>query len=205
LLLLFCVPVLGRRLSATTLYGYKILDSMSERISEEIKVFLEKESTKSFLLVAQEFVDLLEDERISFQDFIIKAHSTLIALYKAGHNLEEISKIESNSDEEFKIDMNVILKNQSLISKLDKEALYWEVFDPTYPESENTPVQGWLVDDFSDIYRDLKRELEKIKLNTDEAVEDALWQLKFSFKNHWGNHCIDAMRALHYLYYEGKK
>jgi hypothetical protein len=72
--------------------------------------------------------------------------------------------------------------------------------------TDKEPTQGWLVDDFADIYRDLKIELTKIeKIGTDEAVEDALWQLKWSFTNHWGQHCINALRALHYLWYDGKQ
>jgi len=62
------------------------------------------------------------------------------------------------------------------------------------------------VDDFADIYRDLKIELIKIeKIGTDEAVEDALWQIKWSFVHHWGQHCINALRYFHYLYYDGKQ
>jgi hypothetical protein len=107
-------------------------------------------------------------------------------------------------------------QNQALISTLGKDCFYWEVFDPTYTEQDNgqpgqdwkikdkEPTQGWLVDDFSDIYRDLKIEFEKIKIGTDEAIEDAFWQMKWSFINHWGHHCINALRYLHYLWYDGK-
>jgi hypothetical protein len=178
---------------------------MSNKISEDIKIFLEKESTQRFLISAQKFVDLLENEKISFQDFMNYAHSLLLELYITGYHLEEISLKYSDVDKQINNDDDTFVKDQHLISKLGEECFYWEVFDPTYPEKEITQVQGFLEDDFGDIYRDLKRELEKINLNSDEAIEDALWQLKFSFKYHWGNHCIDAMRALHYLWYEGKK
>jgi hypothetical protein len=178
---------------------------MSNKISEDIKIFLEKESTRLFLKAAHNFVNLLENEKISFQEFINKAHSSLLELYITGYRLEEISLKYSDVDKQINNDDDTIVKDQHLISKLGKECFYWEVFDPTNPEKEITPVQGSLEDDFGDIYRDLKIELEKIKINSDEAIEDALWQLKFSFKNHWGNHCIDAMRALHYLWYDSKK
>ena len=95
-------------------------------------------------------------------------------------------------------------QNINLISSLGEDCIYWKVFDPTF-EKENEPIQGWLVDDFSDIYADLKEELFKIdEIGTNESIEDALWQLKSGFNQHWGNHCIDAMRALHYLWYDGK-
>ena len=91
------------------------------------------------------------------------------------------------------------------------------MFNPSYTEQEGQPglgwkisdkeaSQGWLVDDFFDIYRDLKIELSKIDtIATDEAIEDALWELKWGFFHHWGNHCINAMRYLHYWHFEGKK
>jgi hypothetical protein len=178
---------------------------MSNKISEDIKIFLEKESTQLFLKAAHNFVNLLENEKISFQDFINKAHSSLLELYITGYHLEEIHLKYSDVDKQINTDDDTLLKDQNVISQLGKECFYWEVFDPTYPQKEIEPVQGFLEDDFGDIYRDLKRELEKIKLNSNESIEDALWQMKFSFKNHWGNHCIDAMRALHYLWYEGKR
>lgn len=61
------------------------------------------------------------------------------------------------------------------------------------------PIEGDIALDLEDIYHNLKMELEKIKIGTDEAVEDALWQLKFSFQTHWGNHCVDALKILHYF------
>lgn len=74
--------------------------------------------------------------------------------------------------------------------------------DPGWKIADKEPTQGWLIEDFSDIYRDLKIELNKIDtIATNEAVEDALWQLKWSFFNHWGNHCINAIRYLHYYCY----
>lgn len=63
-----------------------------------------------------------------------------------------------------------------------------------------------LSDDFMDIYVDLKKSLSQIdKIETDEAIENAFWQLKWGFSNHWGHHCISALRYLHYLNYDGEK
>ncbi|MCC6737402.1 MAG: DUF5063 domain-containing protein [Planctomycetia bacterium] len=67
---------------------------------------------------------------------------------------------------------------------------YWEVFDP-YEEDE--PVGGSLTDDLLDIYRDLGRGL--LAWNSG-ARESALWDWKFHFELHWGDHAVDALRAL---------
>lgn len=175
-------------------------------LSKDLKEILEKETTQAFLKAARQFTEVVEDEKIDKEDFYKLAHIALVDLYAAGHRLEAIDLKYSNPDTNFK-DLEEELfkaKNTNLISSLGQDCFYWEVFDPTY-EKENEPVQGWLVDDFADIYRDLKTELNKIyNIKSDEAIEDALWQLKFGFFHHWGNHCVDAMRALHYIQYDGK-
>ena len=179
---------------------------MTTKLSDEIISFLERSSTELFLNSAKQFVELVEIENIANEEFYIKAHTALINLYLAGHNLEQIDLKYSNTESYFGDVDNELFKTQNTrLSSLGQDSIYWEVFDPIY-EKENELTQGWLVDDFADIYRDLKIELDKIyKIGTDEAIEDALWQLKWSFIHHWGNHCIDALRALHYLNYDGKK
>jgi hypothetical protein len=173
---------------------------MTKTLSPDIQSFLDKESTRDFLNVTGQFIDLIEAENISNEQFYRQAHKTLIDLYASGHKLEQIDLKYSSAESEFgKTDDEFFKsKNQALISTLGKECFYWEVFDPAYSEQDNgkpvegwkitdkEPTQGWLVDDFADIYRDLKIELEKMKIGTDEAIEDALWQMKWSFIHHWG-------------------
>lgn len=189
-----------------------------KKLSREIHEMLNKKSTKDFLVAAQQFVELLENGEIEKENFYKKSHQALSELYRTGLELENIKLKYSSSESEFdQIDKDALRKmNKNLIANLGKDSFYWEVSDPTYTEEEEkkgkdwniTDIetrQGWLVDDFADIYADLKEELTKIeKIGTDEAIEDALWQLKFGFYHHWGNHCINAIKALHYLWYDGK-
>jgi len=183
------------------------------KISKDIEEFLNKNTTRAFLGKAKDFIELIESENIKQELFIKQAHSILIDLYSAGHKLEEIELKYSSSKSEFEIldDEFFRIKRQNITSSLGKECFYWEIFDPTYTETdEGAPgpgwkitdreaSQGWLVDDFGDIYRDLKIGIEQLNLATDEAIEDALWEMKWSYNYHWGNHCINALRYLHYL------
>jgi hypothetical protein len=189
-----------------------------KQLSPEITELLNKKSTTDFLNAARQFVTLLENGDLNKETFYKDSHKALSELYRTALELETVDLIHSGPESEFdEIDKDELRKmNKNLISNLGKDCFYWEVFDPTYTEqdekpeqgwkiTDKEPTQGWLVDDFADIYADLKEELTKInQIGTDEAIEDALWQLKFGFNNHWGNHCIDAMRALHYLWYDGK-
>lgn len=68
--------------------------------------------------------------------------------------------------------------------------LYWEVFDP-YVDEER--VAGSLTDDFLDIYRDLKRGLVAFDKG---QHQEAVWEWRFHFDHHWGEHAVDALRAL---------
>jgi hypothetical protein len=189
---------------------------MTPQLSNDILEFLNRDTTREFLGAAKKFVKILEDRTLTKEAFLKLSHSALIDIYSAGHKLQEIELKYSGPDSDF--DKEEIFDNQNagLISDLGEEAFYWEVFDPTYSEHNGEPKsgltitdrdasQGWLVDDYGDIYRDLKIELTKIEtIGSDEAVEDALWQLKFGFHNHWGGHAINAMRYLHYYWYENK-
>ena len=68
--------------------------------------------------------------------------------------------------------------------------VYHEVFDPYVDEP---PVCGSLSDDLLDIYRDLKRGLVAYDAG---QVGTAVWEWRFHFDHHWGDHAVDALRAL---------
>ena len=71
---------------------------------------------------------------------------------------------------------------------------YWGVFDSTEKEE---PVQGSLSSDISEIYNDL---LENLHLRQKDIPEaDLLFEIYLSFRNHWGRHAIDALKALYDL------
>jgi hypothetical protein len=68
---------------------------------------------------------------------------------------------------------------------------YWEVFDPYELDQ---PVAGSLSDDLLDVYRDIRRGLALWEYRDDQ---NAIWEWRFSFESHWGDHAVDALRALH--------
>jgi hypothetical protein len=76
-------------------------------------------------------------------------------------------------------------------SGFDTFETYWEIFDP-YDLQE--PVAGSLSDDVLDVYRDLRRGLALWDSHHDAG---AVWEWKFHFDAHWGDHAVDALRALH--------
>ena len=71
--------------------------------------------------------------------------------------------------------------------------IYWEMFDP-YDHETNAPVAGSLSDDLLDVYRDLWRGLVAYDAG---HVGAAVWEWRFHFDFHWGDHAFGALRALH--------
>ncbi len=182
----------------------------------KVQSYLRKPTTQGFLKAAQQLVVILEDGKLEEKDFFQKIHQGLVDLYSAGHQLEEISfSIPYNRNVKW-------LKRQrwyglyehkyaSLASKYLKDYYYLEVFNPicSYDEDgvfhpkvpDDSVGPASLIDDIGDIYDDLKSELEFIKIfNTNMSTGIALESLKWGFTLHWGNHCIDALRCLHYLF-----
>jgi hypothetical protein len=68
---------------------------------------------------------------------------------------------------------------------------YWEVFDPY---EQTNMVAAALSDDVLDVYLDVHRGLA---LWDAEHREAAIWEWRFHFDIHWGDHAVDALRALH--------
>ena len=68
---------------------------------------------------------------------------------------------------------------------------YWEVFDPY---ADDDPVCGDLIDDLSDIAADLKVGMKEYEAG---RFGNAIFEWKFGANKHWGQHIVDALRALH--------
>lgn len=82
--------------------------------------------------------------------------------------------------------------------RLDNNRYYWHVFDPT-KDTQIEFVCGDLLDDLTDIYQDLKNSIFLFESDKPEKIETAVWNLKWSFDNHWDDHDINASYALHYF------
>ncbi|HTK43032.1 MAG TPA: DUF5063 domain-containing protein [Gemmatimonadales bacterium] len=83
----------------------------------------------------------------------------------------------------------------SLTSLIGDRNVYREIYDPYEPLSESE-VTGSLADDLADIYRDVRAGL--VKWARGESGE-ALWEWRFNFQIHWGEHLTGALRALYSL------
>lgn len=81
---------------------------------------------------------------------------------------------------------------------LGKDQFYRTAYLPGDMETEELS-HGFLIDDIQDIYLDIKEPLEFLKTNDNAAIQQALWDIKFSLRSHWGEHCVSALHFLQYL------
>jgi hypothetical protein len=172
-------------------------------MSETKKITVDKlvltETFVEFLKSARDFCNFIEtyssDKSLTF---IRIAQLLLQEIYLGGQDLEEVILVYNREFSDLVSEESSKKRMKFIADRLEKSRYYWHVFDPT-TESEREPVCGDLVDDLGDIYKELKNSLLLFDTGKPEETESAVWTFKWGFDNHWGNHCINAIYALHYF------
>lgn len=154
----------------------------------------ERETIKHFIASAEEFCSLIECRQLlAGLPLVRECAPRLACLYSAALSLS-LFPAETDSDnlieDVFSFDQSQALFRE-LGEKLGMVRWYWEVFDP-YEES--APGIGDLADDMADIYRELKNGLFAF---TKGPANEAIWHWQNGFRSHWGDHVVDALRAMH--------
>jgi len=167
-------------------------------MDHSIEKIIESKETKDFLRIVREFCAFVESSEKTDKEFLRQLQSLLLVLY---HHAISLSWTSLDHNEEFadklsKEEQKDILKIIS--DKIGEGRFYWDVFDPTN-DKDTEPVCGDLVDDLGDIYKDVKKGLLNFDLGTIASKDQAVWDWKFGFEKHWGQHAIDALRTIHYL------
>ena len=109
----------------------------------------------------------------------------LLLLSKLYNVALQLPNVEPSNDVKFDVERICVSSEE-----LD---VYEEIYNPYECDA---PVCGSLSDDFGDIYADLKT---GVTLYEKGYVNDAVWNWKWSFENHWSYHLVDAMRALNQM------
>ena len=133
----------------------------------------------------------------SSDDFLQTTRQKLLVLYDTALKFPNID-IENAGDTDDKLEEKEFEKILFFISERLDNRYYWHVFDPSN-QVDTEPVCGDLLDDLGDIYKDLKRSISIFEMDTIESQETAVWQFKFYFEKHWGDHCINALMAMHFF------
>jgi hypothetical protein len=88
--------------------------------------------------------------------------------------------------------------SRALAAMLGAHDSYRQVYDP-FESAEHDVVGGSLSDDLADIYRDLKRGVDEWCDADSVGRQDIVWEWRFGFESHWGQHLLSALRVAHWL------
>jgi hypothetical protein len=154
----------------------------------------------TFRVLAESYCAFIDSsESLERGEFVWQLAEHLVGLYAAGMRLPF-----PGGDDDFDAPASMTSEEwqelyQRLGSKLGNVAFYSVMFDPY--ELGATPVTGSLADDAADIYRDLRVGLNVIE--SEGGLDNAVWEWRFGFDNHWGKHAAEALLALHSLTHPG--
>jgi hypothetical protein len=150
-----------------------------------------------FCAAAANFIQTVDSMvAVDREPFLVLLSDSLSELYSAALHLPAVEPDTVGDDEEslapeewarLSLELANLLREK--IGPLDT---YWSVFDSTENES---PGQGTIAGDVSEIYFDLKNDMRLGQKGISQA--DFLWELRSSFRSHWGKHLLRALVAIH--------
>ena len=175
---------------------------------------IEDEALTAFAEIVREYCAVVEQHAsIDTVEFIQAIHQLFARLYLGGLSLpsyhllfeddgedaeaddyegEENAPVPLREPDEDRQASERLAELTALSSKLGETWFYREVFDPHEPAEPE--VTGSLADDISDTYRDVSAGLHKWDRG---ETGPALWEWRFSFETHWGEHVSGGLRAMH--------
>lgn len=169
---------------------------MKTRFSETIG---QEEAIQSFEASARHYCGVIEQvDRLPILEFLTTIQPLLADLYLKALSLPDVSP--RSADIATRIDHDAWARVfDSIISTLGHRHAYWTVFDPMDPDDHES-IYCSLADDLADIYRDVKEGLLQIG-EPSARNADVAWEWRFGFQNHWGQHAVSAIQAVHSLLY----
>lgn len=157
-----------------------------------------KDNSKAITIVRQfcSFIETVNNKTGYAYLMLLRQH--LLRLYECGLQLPEVELKDTIPDEPEPDAKHLQHVAQSLSNCLSHNCFYCHVFDPSV-ETDKEVVTGDLPDDIYDIYKDLKCVLLLWNIGTETAQAGAGFNLRFLFIHHWGDHCMNALYAIHYF------
>ena len=157
-------------------------------MTENVQLVLDR-----FREAAASFIETVDSAAtVECEAFLARLSHCLAGLYYRALDLPAVEPDTTDIDETpFATEKRSELNN-SLRSKIGPLDSYWVVFDSTTHES---PVQGTLAGDISEIYFDLKHDLHLEGKGISKS--DFIWELRNSFRSHWGKHLLGALSSIH--------
>ena len=161
------------------------------------------QNVADFVAVAGEYCMFAENTiRFSKVDFLDKARKLLSMVYLKMSLLPKFESIFDDENEKFVTEEDWDYIHQSVKKKLGFHDEYREVFDPlTHEQVEQSTAS--VSDNLADIYQDLKNFITLFNIGTEEMMNDALWECQLNFEEFWGQKLLNALNAIHRVFFSG--
>ena len=138
-----------------------------------------------FYDLSAEFSKYIQEQVIS-ESSVDKLITYLMRLYVAAFELPDM-ETETESDDE-----SISSPVPSFSEGFD--TLYWSVFDPFKNDPEDEVVCMSLYDDLRSVLEDLQSGISEYEAG---RIGNAVFNWKFRYELHTGNHTVNALKALH--------
>jgi len=161
--------------------------------------------TEDFVRTALEFCALVEKPAQSGREFFIDNMIKVLPLLYLKVSI--IPPIEDNYESDLTTKVSEIMYNQveeAVSQLLGADNFYLETFHPDIRLSDS-PIAVKISEDLADIYQDLGNFIAVFKNGEKETMNDSLDLCVLNFKNYWGQHLLNALRALHYIKYSSEQ
>ena len=139
---------------------------------------------KEFYDLADSYCHYISSKEMTIDD-ISKLMELLMKLYLSASDLPVKEPETIDSTESVKADQVRVTFDEQI------PAFYWKEFDPFV---QDEAVCSDLAEDLSEIAADLQNGMREFEAG---RSGNAVFEWTFGLDNHWGDHAMDALRALH--------
>ena len=170
---------------------------------EELNV---KEITE-FMSTCEDYCNVIENfDSYTIKDFLYNVQKALVDYYSKGFDLPNCSgsekyNLSGHDVYSDKVNFNRYFKVSlpQLQEFIGKHSQYWSNYNPFPDENDDkNPTWSSLALDLSDIYEDIKSNSIAFNSNNIYNQQQALWDFKFDWQGHTGDHWTFAVRAIHW-------
>jgi len=159
------------------------------------------QNVTEFVTVVGEYCVFVENTlRFSKKRFLDKARRLLPLIYLKASLIPKFDSVFDAENERFVTEEEWEIIKDSVKQKLGFHDEYREVYDPlTHEQLEQSSAS--ISDNLADVYQDLKNFVSLYSAGTEDIMNDALWECQLNFEEFWGQKLLNALKAIHALYF----
>jgi len=165
------------------------------------KNIITSQNVTEFVTVVGEYCIFVENAlRFNKKSFLDKARRLLPLIYLKASLIPKFDSIFEDENEKFVTEEEWEIVKNSVKQKLGFHDEYREVYDPlTHEQLEQSTAS--ISDNLADVYQDLKNFVSLYSAGTEDIMNDALWECKLNFEEFWGQKLLNALKAIHAIYF----